>query len=161
MEEGHFLAHRLGFVESAAQGEGLAHRQRGVGEALLAVLQAEHMVGCAGQQLVPAGEEVAVVEAVQQAAQDIQLLLQHRVGLVGIHGGAAPAFAGGVFLERGFQFVGDADVVDHQAALLVLEYPVHPRDGLHQVVALHRLVHVQGVHAGRIEAGQPHVADDH
>ena len=40
LEEGHFLAHRLGLVERAAQREGLAHRQRQVGEALLAVLDA-------------------------------------------------------------------------------------------------------------------------
>ncbi|MNG26538.1 hypothetical protein D3C84_1115400 [compost metagenome] len=28
-------------------------------------------------------------------------------------------------------------------------------------MALHGFVHVQGVDAGRIEAGQPHVTDDH
>ena len=64
------------------------------------------------------------------------------------------------FLERRLQFVGNADVIHHQAALLVLEHAVHPGDGLHQVVALHGLVHIQGMHAGRVEAGQPHVAHD-
>ena len=32
---------------------------------------------------------------------------------------------------------------------------------LHQTVATHGLVHVHGVKAGCIEAGKPHVADDH
>jgi hypothetical protein len=36
-----------------------------------------------------------------------------------------------------------------------------PRNGLHQVVALHRLVDVERVHARRIETGEPHVAHDH
>ena len=60
------------------------------------------------------------------------------------------------------QLVGQAEIVHHQAAGLVLEHPVDPGDGLHQPVAAHRLVHVHGVQAGRVEAGQPHVAhDDH
>ena len=111
--------------------------------------------------LVAAGQEPAVVEAVQHAAQHIQLLGQHAVGLVRVHGRPAAAVAGGVLLQRRLQLVGDADVVHHQAALLVLEHAVDARDGLHQVVALHRLVDVQRVHAGRVEAGQPHVAHDH
>jgi hypothetical protein len=48
---------------------------------------------------VATGEVVAVIEAVQQGAQDIEFLLQHRVGLMGIDGRAAPAFAGGVLLD--------------------------------------------------------------
>ncbi|MCY1512902.1 hypothetical protein D9M68_473800 [compost metagenome] len=119
------------------------------------------MVGSTGQQLVPAGQEVAVIEAMQQAAQHVEFFLQHRIGFMGVDGGPPPAFAGGVFLERRLQFVGNADVIHHQATLLVLEHPIDPGDGLHQVVALHRLVDIQGMHARRIEAGQPHVADDH
>jgi hypothetical protein len=56
-----------------------------VGEALLAVLDAQHMVGGAGQRLVAAGQEAAVVEAVQHGAQHVQLLGQHGIGLVRIH----------------------------------------------------------------------------
>ncbi|MNG07065.1 hypothetical protein D3C84_903510 [compost metagenome] len=119
------------------------------------------MVGGAGQQLVAAGEEIAEVEAMQQAAQHIELFFQQRIRLMGIHRWPATAFAGGVLLECRFQLVGDADVIHHQAALLVLEHAVYPGDGLHQVVALHRLVDVQGVHARRIETGQPHVPHNH
>ena len=106
------------------------------------------------------GEVVAVIKAMQQGAQDIEFLLQHRVGLMGIDGRLAPSFAGGVLLDGALELVGDPDVIDHQPALLVLEHPVHPCNRLHQVVALHRLVHIEGMHAGRIEAGQPHITHD-
>ena len=36
---------------------------------------------------------------------------------------------------------------------LVSEDPVHSRNRLHQAVTPHRLVHVQRVHAGAVEAG--------
>jgi hypothetical protein len=126
----------------------------------------KHEVGGAGQRLVAAGQEAAVVEAMpvragQHAAQRIELLGQHAVGLVRVHRRPAAALAGGVLLQRRLQLVGDADVVHHQAALLVLEHAVHAGDGLHEVVALHRLVDVERVHAGRVEAGEPHVAHDH
>jgi hypothetical protein len=102
LQEGHFLAHRLGLVQRAAQREGLAHGQRGIGKALLAVLLAQHMVGGAGQQrLVAGGQEAAVVEAVQHAAQHVELFQPARIGLVRIHRRPAAALAGGVFLQRG------------------------------------------------------------
>ena len=63
--------------------------------------------------------------------------------------------------QRLLQLVGQAEVVDHQPAGLVLEDAVHARDGLHQPVPAHRLVHVHRVQARRVEAGQPHVAHDH
>ena len=49
----------------------------------------------------------------------------------------------------------------HQAARLIPEDPVHARDGLHQSVAPHGLVQVHRVQARRVEAGEPHVADNH
>ncbi len=52
-------------------------------------------------------------------------------------------------------------VVHHQPARLVAEDAVHAGDGLHEAVALHRLVGIHRVQAGRIEAGQPHVAHGH
>ena len=39
--------------------------------------------------------------------------------------------------------------------------PVHAGDGLHEAVALHRRVGIHRVQAGRVKAGQPHVAHDH
>jgi hypothetical protein len=59
---------------------------------------------------------------------------------------------------RVLELVGEAQAVNHQSAWLVTEDAVHPRDGLHEAVALHRLVGVHGVQARCIEAGQPHVA---
>jgi type I restriction enzyme R subunit len=38
---------------------------------------------------------------------------------------------------------------------------IHSVAADHQVMALHWLIHVQGVDAGCIKAGQPHVTDDH
>ncbi len=62
------------------------------------------------------------------------------------------ALARGVLLERRLQFIGYTDVAHHQAALLVLEYAVDPGQWPVSGCGLHRFVHVQGVHAGRIES---------
>jgi hypothetical protein len=94
------------------------------------------------------------------AAQHVQLFQQHESASCASTVGLPRPFAGGVFLHRGFELVADADVVHHQAALLVLEHAVDAGNGLHQVVALHGFVHVHGVHAGRVKAGEPHVAHD-
>ncbi len=77
-----------------------------------------------------------------------------------IKGEIAFAAALGVEVERFFEFVGDAEVVHNQAALFLEVDAVDAGDRLHQVVPLHRLVEVQGVEAGGIEPGEPHVADD-
>ncbi|MNI89266.1 hypothetical protein D3C73_1466500 [compost metagenome] len=71
------------------------------------------MVGGPGQQLVPAIEKIAAVEAMQQAAQNVEFLLQYCIGFMGIHGRSAFALAAGVLLERRFQLIGDTDVVHH------------------------------------------------
>ena len=62
------------------------------------------------------------------------------------------ALARGVLLERRLQFIGYTDVAHHQAALLVLEYAADPGQWPASGCGLHRFVHVQGVHAGRIES---------
>ena len=67
----------------------------------------------------------------------------------------------GVGGQRPLQLVGEAQVVDDEAAGLVPEHAVDPRDGLHQPVAAHRLVDVHRVQTGRVEAGEPHVAHEH
>ncbi len=53
----------------------------------------------------------------------------------------------GVVGERLLELVGDAEVVDDQAARLVAEDAVHAGDGLHQPVPAHRLVDVHRVQA--------------
>ena len=60
-----------------------------------------------------------------------------------------------------FQLIGEAEVIDDESAGLVPENTVHAGDGLHEAVALHRFVGIHRVEAGRVEAGQPHVAHDH
>ncbi len=101
------------------------------------------------------------VEAVEQAAADLVLLEHHGDGLVLVDRGLAGAAALGVGRQRLLQLVGEAEVVDDQAAGLVLEHAVDARDRLHQPVAAHRLVDVHRVQARGVEAGQPHVAHDH
>ncbi|MNF12545.1 hypothetical protein D3C80_2140730 [compost metagenome] len=80
---------------------------------------------------------------------------------MGIHGRSAFSLTRGVLLECHFQLVGNANVVHHQAALLVFEHTVDAGNGLHQIVSLHGLIDVQRMHAGSVKAGQPHVANDH
>ena len=62
--------------------------------------------------------------------------------------------------QRVFEPLGDADIIHDEARGLVAEHAVDAGDGLHEPVALHRLVEIHRVHAGRIEARQPHVADN-
>lgn len=78
-----------------------------------------------------------------------------------IEGQIAFAAALGVKVQGGFKFVGDAEVIDDQAALFLEVDAVDPGDRLHQVVAFHRFVDVHGVKTGGVEPGEPHVADDH
>jgi len=101
----------------------------------------------------------AVVEAVKHVAHDLVLLKQHRHGLTLVDAGLV-LVGPGILGECRFQVLGDADVIHDQAGRLVAEHPVDAGDGLHQAVSAHWLVDVQGVHAGRVEAGQPHVTHD-
>ena len=96
----------------------------------------------------------------EQVPHDLVLLQQHGHRLRLVDPGLATV-AVGILAEGALQVLGDADVVNDQTGGIVSEDPVHPGDGLHQPVALHGLVDVHGVHAGRVEARQPHVAHDH
>jgi hypothetical protein len=85
---------------------------------------------------------------------DAMLLQHHGEGLLRVEGGVAFAAALGVVRQRVFKLIGKAEVIHHQTTGLVAEHAVHSRDGLHEAVALHRLVGIHGVQAGRVEAGQ-------
>ena len=97
----------------------------------------------------------------EQPPADLVLLQHQRHGLGLIERRLAGAARFRVRRERLLQLVGQAQVVHHQPAGLVLEHAVDARDGLHQPVPAHRLVHVHRVQARRVEAGEPHVAHDH
>ena len=107
-----------------------------------------------------AGRPARPVEAVEEAAADLVLLQHHGDGLLLVDRRLSCAAALGVGRQRLLQLVREAQVIDDQPARLVLEDAVHARNGLHQPVAAHRLVHVHRVQARRVEAGQPHVAHD-
>lgn len=102
----------------------------------------------------------APVEAVKEPAADFVLLQHHRHRFALIERGLAGAARFGVRRERLLQLVGEPQVVHHEAAGLVLEDAVHPRDRLHEAVPAHRLVRVHRRQARRVEAGEPHVAHD-
>ena len=85
------------------------------------------------------------------------LLLHHRHPLGHIEGRIALATAVGVGSQRLLELVGQAEIIHDESTGLVLEHAVHPCDGLHESVVPHRLVHVHGVQAGGVEAGEPHV----
>ena len=82
----------------------------------------------------------------------------HQVyGLVHIHTGIFP-IRDGVLRQGVFQIIRNPDVIDDQAARLILEHPIDAGNGLHQIMARHRLVHIHRVHGRHIKAGQPHIA---
>ncbi len=60
----------------------------------------------------------------------------------------ALAAALGVVAQRAVPFVVQPEVIDQHPIPLLLEYPVHPCDGLHQPVAPHGLVGAHRVRAG-------------
>ena len=119
------------------------------------------MVGTGHQQCRRFGFKPAVVATVHYAAHDVHFLQQHGQRFGSVVRGVAFALGFGVGLECGLQLIGNADVIHHQAARLVLEHAVHPGNRLHQIVAFHGFVHIHGVTARRIKAGQPHVAHDY
>jgi len=98
---------------------------------------------------------------VENAAANLVPLQHDSHSLFLVDGRLPLAAALGVVGQSGFELVCQAEVVHHQAARLVFEHTVHPRDGLHQPVAAHRLVHIHRVQAGRVKARQPHIANDH
>ena len=71
-----------------------------------------------------------------------------------------PTAARAIDCQRLLQRGEDVGVIHDDAAVLALEHAVGAGDGLHQRVIAHRLVEIDRRAAGRIEAGQPHGADE-
>ena len=96
-----------------------------------------------------------------RAATDLVLLQHHRDRFRLVERGLPRAAALGVGRERALELVGEAQIVDDEAARLVPEHPVDAGDRLHQPVATHGLVDIEAVQARCVEAGEPHVAHQH
>ncbi len=109
-----------------------------------------------GRSLSPGGP----VEAVEQARAHTVLRFHQRHGLVLIERRLAASAGFGVGRQRLLEFGGQPQIIHHQPAGLVLENAIDARDGLHQAMAAHGFVDIHGRKAGRVEAGQPHVAHD-
>ena len=108
------------------------------------------------------GQELGVVEAEHLIAADSKLFQELGVGgFADVHVAVLLLVALGVVFHGAFQSVGYADVVNDQSAYLVLVYAVYTSDSLHQVISAHGLVYIHGGEAWHVEAGEPHVYDDH
>jgi len=100
------------------------------------------------------------VEAVKEPEADLILFQHHRHRLGLIHRRLALSATLGVGGQRLFELLGQPQVVHHQPARLVAEDAVDASDGLHEPMPAHRFVDIHGVEARRVEAREPHVADD-
>ena len=156
-----------GLVRRGAEGEGSGKVGHHLHKALLAVfLLQERVPAPAGIRAEPFCAGVPVVQLSQlkpcmmpQAISCFSCIaaMAWAVSMLGVPWPPLSRVGG----QGMFQLVGEAEIIHHQAAWFVAEDPVHPRDGLHQPVAAHRLVGIHRVQARRVEAGQPHVAHDH
>ena len=164
MEEADVVADLDGFVGSGAKGEGLREFGHNLDEAFFAVLLFQDVLLRAWEKrhLLSwrSGMPLRPIEAVHHPACDLVFLQHDRDCLRGVDARIAFAATLGVHRERMFQLIGQAEVIDDQAAGLVAEDAVHAGDGLHEPVAAHRLVDIHCAERWRVEAGQPHVADD-
>jgi hypothetical protein len=165
LEKAHVVADRRGFIAGGAEGEGAGELRHHLHPALLAVFLFEDVLLPGGDELQALGRR-AVVHLSQlkpcimsQAMPCFSSITAMACAVSKV--GFALAAALGVGGERLLELIGEAEVIHHQAAGLVAEDAVHAGDGLHEAVALHRLVGIHRVQAGRVEAGQPHVAHDH
>ena len=97
----------------------------------------------------------------EQPAADLVLLEHDGDRLFLVDGSLTGAAAFSVGSEGLLELVGQAEIVDDEAAGLVPEHAIDPGDGLHKPVAAHRLIDVHGVKAGGVETGEPHIAHQH
>ena len=92
-----------------------------------------------------AADKTAEIVPVQQVLADLQFLAKLRVCNLGnIHIAIAGLIALCVLFHSRFQRCSNAHIVDNQAALFILENAVYAGDSLHQIVAMHGLVHIHG-----------------
>ena len=148
-------------------GEGECLRQRGdlTEESLLALRLLEDVLLSRRQERQPLSRctrgPLRPVEPMEERRDNLVLLQHERDGLLLVDGRPPLAVTLRVVLQRLLQLVCEAEVVHDESAGFVVEDPVHTRDGLHQPMAAHGLVHIHRVQARGVEAGQPHVPDDH
>ena len=114
-----------------------------------------------GLRLVEVAEEAPVVEAVDELAADVEFLLPlHEGGLGDVGVAETLLVALRILLHGCLEGLGDADVIDDETTFLAGENAIDTGNGLHEVVAAHRLIDVHGGERRHIEAREPHVAHD-
>ena len=165
LEEPNVVADSLCLLVRHGQREGERKLPYRVQAALLAVLLGQDVLLGRREQpqslLRSSRRPERPVEAVEESAADVVLLEHDRDRLLLVQRRLTLAAAFGVGGQGLLQVLRQPQVVDDQAAGLVLEHAIYARDGLHQPVAAHRLVDVHGVQAGGVEACEPHVAHQH
>ena len=67
---------------------------------------------------------------------------------------------GGIVVHRLLKRRCDSHIIYDEAAFFVAKYTVNSRNGLHQVIALHRLINIHGSKRRNIKARQPHIYND-
>ena len=86
-------------------------------------------------------------------------IVPHRI-LFGLSLARASTITLGKSRQCPSQAFDHAVVIDDQSMLLAAANPINAGDGLHQGMALHRLVQIQSGQAFHVEAGQPHRANN-
>ena len=92
-----------------------------------------------------AADKTAEVVPMQQILADLQFFTELRVSDLGnIHIAIAGLITLCVLFHGRFQRRSNAHIVNDQTALFVLENAVYAGNSLHQIVAVHGLVHIHG-----------------
>jgi len=157
LEETDVITNLCGCIAGGAKGKSTRELSDYLHPAFLAIFLLENVFlpgrdelqtlgGCAANPPIP-------IENVHHVARNAMFFQHHSDGLRGIESWVALTTALGVSDQCLFQLIGQAEVIHHQSARLVTEHAIYLRDGLHQPVALHRLVDIHGVQTGRVEPG--------
>ena len=118
------------------------------------------MIQCQWQNLKRILTESGIVKFGEETADYIQFCLENPVCLLNIQSRLPFAFCLRISFQSLFQFIGNADIIHDQTAWFILENPVDTGNSLHQIVSLHRFIHIHGVATWRIKSGQPHIPDN-
>ena len=165
LEKGHVVADADRLLMWNGEREGLGELPHRGDAPVLTVLLRQDVLLRGGKQRQSfcrrPGDPRGPIEPVEEAATDLVLLQHHGDRFILVERGLPGAAALGIGRERAFQLVGEAQIVHDEAARLVPEHPVDAGDRLHQPVAPHGLVDIEGVQARCVEAGEPHIAHQH
>ena len=97
----------------------------------------------------------------EQIPTDRQFLKELRIcnlGNIGIT--VILPIASSVVIHCLLQCRSNANIIDNQTAFLISKYTVYSGNSLHQIIPLHRLVHIHGCKRWHIKSCKPHIHDN-